>query len=495
MSETPSWTERAHKILAPLLFLSQNWISRIGVFLVTMSGVSWLFLLPSLVQGTPKDPYMGLLTVFALPGIFFLGLLLIPIGMWLQRGIHLGRKTLPATFQKISLDNPQVRTFLMFLLVATAVNVLIAGQLTSRAVTYMEGDQFCGQTCHTPMQPEYASYVNSNHAHVACTDCHVGEGAGAFLQSKIAGTRQLLLEITGGYDRPIPSPVHSLRPARDTCEKCHWPNRFTGDLFVVRTHYTDDEQNTPATTVALMRVGGHNWKGTIGIHGRHSEAAGRIDYIATDSKRQVIPEVTYTAANGTVTVYKLKGSKATADDLAKGEHRQMDCIDCHNRPTHVFELPEIAVDRQMVSGSISTALPYVKKKAVELLKASYADRETGIRETGAKLTAFYKEKYPQADADAVKNAAAAVQSVYASNVFPEMKVTWGSYPDNIGHMDSAGCFRCHDGDHVNAAGKEIPNDCAVCHDLLATEEKDPKVLKDMGVGLNLTELPAAAAKK
>ncbi len=228
MNESPLWSERAQKFLSPLLFLSQNWISRIGVFLVTTSSVSWLFLLPNLVQGTPKDPYLGLITVFALPGIFFLGLFLIPLGMWLAKRRHLGKQTLPATYQKISLDNPQVRRFLMFVLVATAINVIIAGQLTSRAVTYMEGDQFCGQTCHVPMNPEYTAYIRSNHARVMCTDCHVGEGTQAFIKSKISGTRQLLGVMTGSYSRPILSPVHDLRPARETCEKCHWAESICG---------------------------------------------------------------------------------------------------------------------------------------------------------------------------------------------------------------------------------------------------------------------------
>jgi hypothetical protein len=172
----------------------------------------------------------------------------------------------------------------------------------------------------------------------------------------------------------------------------------------------------------------------------------------------------------------------------------MDCIDCHNRPTHVFELAGNAVDRQMVSGRISPALPFVKKQAVELLKASYPDRETGIREVGAGLANFYHAKYPQADASKVNDAVQAVQAIYALNVFPDMKVTWGTYPNNIGHTDSIGCFRCHDGNHVSASGKEIPNDCSVCHDLLAMEEKDPKVLKDIGVGPNLAPLPDSSSK-
>jgi hypothetical protein len=257
----------------------------------------------------------------------------------------------------------------------------------------------------------------------------------------------------------------------------------------MRTHYGSDELNTPATTVALVRVGGQNWKDAVGIHGAHSAVSGRTDYIAVDPGRQVIPEVTYTAANGQVTVFKSNDIKVTEQQIATGQHREMDCIDCHNRPGHAFDLPENAVDKQIVDGRISSALPYVKKEAVELLRASYPNRDTGIREVGARLASFYSTKYPQADPGAVQNAAEAVQSIYSSNVFPDMKLTWGTYPNNIGHQDSPGCFRCHDGSHASSAGKTISNDCAVCHDLLAMEEKDPKILKDIGIGPNLALIP------
>ena len=220
----------------------------------------------------------------------------------------------------------------------------------------------------------------------------MGEGAGAFIQSKISGTRQLALVVMGTYDRPIHSPVLSLRPASQICERCHWPSRFTGDKFLVRTHYASDEQNTPATTVALLRVGGRNWKGTVGIHGQHSEAGGRMDYIATDNRRQVIPQVTYIAPDGKVTENKATDVKATAQQLAAGEHRTMDCMDCHNRPAHVFELPEAAVDKQMLSGQISTSLPFIKKEAVEVLRRDYPDRDTAAREIANTLQAFYRAR-------------------------------------------------------------------------------------------------------
>ena len=481
MSEPPSLNTRLQRFLTPVVYLSNNWFSRIGIFFVTAAGVSWLFLLPLIVRGAPRDPYIGLLVVFALPIVFFAGLVLIPVGIWIRRRQHKPIEGLPVTFRQISLDNPQIRQLLLFILIATAFNVVIGGQFTMRAVDYMEHDQFCGQTCHTPMQPEYTAYLRSNHARVSCTECHVGEGAQAFVESKISGTRQLIGVITGSYARPIPSPVLALRPATEICERCHWPNRFTGDMFLVRTHYASDEQNTPATTVALMRVGGHNWKGTVGIHGAHSAANGHMEYISTDGRRQVIPQVTYYSADGKVTVYKSTDVKVTAEQLARGEHRTMDCMDCHNRPTHVFELPENAIDKQILTGRISVGIPFIKKEAVEVLRHDYPDRETANREIASSLESFYHAKYPQTDQAALQRAIQAVQYVYAGNIFPAMKVTWGTYPNNIGHMDSPGCFRCHDGSHVSSDGRKINDDCATCHDLLAVEEKSPKVLQDLGV--------------
>jgi hypothetical protein len=295
--------------------------------------------------------------------------------------------------------------------------------------------------------------------------------------------RQVFAVAFNTYSRPIPSPVEDLRPARETCEHCHWPAHFSGDLFTVRTSYGTDEQNQVASTVLLMKVGGRTWRGSVGIHGAHLDDKVRIAYTATDRQRQVIPQVTYTAPDGKVTVYNSASAKVTAADLARGETRTMDCLDCHNRPTHTFQLPERAVDVAMGRGQISPKLPFIKREAVAALRKDYPNRDTGTREIAASIDGFYRAKYPQvssSDATSVKNAVDAIQAIYLSNIFPDMKITWGTYPNNLGHMDSPGCFRCHDGDHTSADGRTIPNDCSTCHDLLAVEEKNPKILSDLG---------------
>jgi len=474
---------RFYHWLSPIVFLASNPISLVGVVLVTTATVFWVFLLPTLLKNETSNPYLGIPEFLLLPGVFLTGLILIPIGIFLRRRMR-RLQGLPVTsIPELRLDSPQLQRLIGFVAVASIANVIIFSQWGYSAVNYMDTGAFCGLACHTVMQPEYTAYVNSPHAHVACVECHIGPGASWFVKSKLDGVGQVFAVAFNSYPRPIPTPVATLRPARETCEHCHWPARFSGDQFNVRTSYAANEQNEAATTVLLMKVGGYNWRGSMGIHGVHVDGKAKMVYVATDAHRQNIPRVTYTAPDGTVTVFNSASTKVSDADLAKGEERTMDCIDCHSRPTHAFQMPERAVDGAMEKGQISPQLPFIKREAVAALRKEYKDRDTATREIGATLDQFYRTNYPQvyaSSADKVKGATEGVQAIYLRNIFPEMKITWGTYANNLGHTDFPGCFRCHDGDHTSANGKTIPNDCATCHDLLAVEEKDPKVLSGLG---------------
>jgi hypothetical protein len=478
----PVRLERTYPIsmVKTLIQLGGNVISLIGVVLVTTAGVLWLFLLPSYWNPHFGSPYMGILQYLALPGVFFSGLVLMPAGVWIHnyRRRQAGQKgpELP--------QGNELRRLATFFLVTSVLNVIIGSHVLYGAVTYMDSVQFCGETCHTVMEPEYTSYQYSPHARVACVECHIGPGASWFVKSKISGTGQVLAVVLHTYPTPIPTPVTSLRPARETCEQCHWPARFSGDLLFVRTHYGDDEKNTATYTVGLMKVGGLARGGAMGIHGIHAASKGHIEYISTDDKRQVIPRVVYTDASGKVTIFNSTDAPPTEAALQKGEHRTMDCIDCHNRPTHVFQLPEQGVDQAMSDGQISTQLPFIKRQAVEVLKGAQGDRDAAVTGIATKLENYYHSNYPEVEHSqtaALKFAIKAVQVIYLRNVFPAMKVTWGTYPNNIGHMDFPGCFRCHDGNHTSASGTIIPNDCSTCHDMLAVDETNPKILSALGV--------------
>lgn len=465
---------------SPLAYLASNVISLIGVILVTTAGILWLITLPAYWRGEASTPYIGILLFLVLPGVFISGLVLIPAGIafatWKRRKAGDKGPFVP--------QGGELRRLAIFVGLTTAANLVMGSQFSYRAITYMDTDKFCGQACHTVMNPEYTAYSNSPHARVACADCHIGPGASFFVKSKLSGTGQLFAVMFNSYPRPIPSPVEALRPARETCEQCHWPRMFEGNKFFVHTEYASDAPNTPATTVALMKIGGRNFSGTVGIHGAHVFQNARMDYVSTDGHRQVIPQVTYTDPNGKVTVFNSTDVKVTPQDLARGEHREMDCMDCHNRPTHIFQVPERAVDSAMDQGSISPKLPFIKKQALEALKRSYPDHASAERGIAAYLDGFYRSGYPPvyaSEESALQSTIKTVQTIYAQNIFPDMKITWGTYPNNLGHTDFPGCFRCHDGNHASADGRTITNDCSTCHDLLAVSEQNPQILSQLGM--------------
>jgi hypothetical protein len=472
---------------SPLAYLASNIISLIGVALVTTATILWLLTFPAYWTGEASTPYIGILLFLILPGIFLFGLLLIPAGIalytWKRRKAGDKGPFLPR--------GNELRRLAIFVGLTTMVNLLMGSQFSYRAVTYMDTDNFCGKACHRVMEPEYIAYSHSPHARVACTDCHIGPGASFFVKSKLSGVGQVFAVAFHTYPEPIPTPVEQLRPARETCERCHWPEQFDGEKFFIHTEYSADEQNSAATTVALVKIGGRNFSGSVGIHGAHVDGA-KMQYVSTDQHRQVIPQVTYTDPSGKVTVFNATDAKVTAEDLARGEHRDMDCMDCHNRPTHIFQLPERALDLAMTQGSISPKLPFIKKQALEALRRNYPDRTTAAREIAASLDNFYRTTYPQiysSDAELIKSAVSTVQELYEQNIFPDMKITWGTYPNNLGHTDFPGCFRCHDGNHTSADGRTISNDCAACHDLLAVSEKNPKILTELG--MNPSPIPSA----
>jgi hypothetical protein len=468
-----------------LYYLSQNTLSLIGVVLTTSSAITligfWMydFMLPG-----PPHPYVGILLFLILPGVFVFGLLLIPIGIRLRRRRLQQISELPAVYPAVHFKTSMVRNSVLFLGIATVLNVMIFGFASYKGVSYMDSKEFCGLSCHTVMAPEYSAYENSPHSRVECAQCHIGPGAGWFVRSKLSGLRQVFAVTFHTYSRPIPSPVKYLRPARDTCEQCHWPQRFSGDKFILKTNYKDDEKNTPMTTALVMKIGGRTSSGSVGIHGRHLDDGSRIHYISTDERRQVIPVVYYTDDKGQTVEYVSTDIKVSKQELEKGEKRAMDCIDCHNRPTHAFELPANAVDLRMSRGLISPELPYIHKKSVELLKADYPDRDSAQKQIVEGIENYYRTSYPdvyEGKRTLIEQSAENAARIYLRNIFPDMKMNWGVHPNNLGHNDFSGCIRCHDGSHTSADGQTISNDCTACHNLLAVQEENPKILVDLGL--------------
>jgi nitrate/TMAO reductase-like tetraheme cytochrome c subunit len=482
--------------LRPLFYLGRNRVSQIGVGLTTSAAVTlvgfWLF---ETMNSKPVHPYSGIVFILVLPFFFLLGLLLIPVGISFERRRLRREGTLPAEYPKIDLGDASLRRAVILIAGLTVANVLILSLSAYVGVEYMDSARFCGLTCHTVMAPEYTAYLDSPHSRIACASCHIGPGAPWVVKAKIDGVRQVIAVTFGTYARPIPSPVHTLRPARATCEQCHWPQKFTGDRLKIISKFGDDEGNSPTKTVLLLKLGGRMGSRAVGIHGRHFDDKERISYVTSSPRREVIDSVTYIGDDGKSVDYasteapKEEPKEAPKEARAasathQAERRTMDCIDCHNRPTHAFQLPERAVNEAMALGRISPDLPFIHKKSIELLKITYPTREDAFQRMDKDLTEFYKAKYPdvyQARRATVETAVREVQKIYGRNVWPNMNIGWGTHPNHLGHEDFPGCFRCHDGSHKAADGRVISAECDACHSLLAQDESNPKVLADLGV--------------
>ncbi len=468
----------------PAVFLGHNAITLLGAILTTSSALTLLFFWALLIlRGGPVHPYTGIIFFLILPGFFVAGLALIPLGVFWRRARLRKAGLLPTVYPKIDLREPLLRRAAGFVLGLSIANMTILGTASYQGVAYMDTVQFCGQTCHTVMQPEFTAYERSPHQRVACVECHIGPGASFFVRSKLSGVRQVFAVTFHTYSTPIPSPVENLRPARETCEQCHWPERFSGDKLEVITKFGDDEKNSTTKTVLLMHIGGRSLdRKLVGIHGAH---LGLVTYIPADRKRQTIPWVSHRNADGATTDFASTETPPSRDLLAHGERRTMDCMDCHNRPSHVFYLPERALDREMAAGRIDASLPFIHKVGVELLKKNYPTRAAAETQIPEDLREYYRKNYfnvYNSQRAQVEQAAQTLVYIYDGNVFPAMGVTWGTYPNNLGHADFPGCFRCHDGNHKSSDGKEITQDCNTCHSLLAMDEEKPKILQELYSG-------------
>ena len=448
--------------------LFRNAITIFGAALTTTGAVLFLAFFLLELAGMHANPYLGMLFFLVFPGLFVAGLLLMPIGVWLaHRRDAAGLKAWRPAWPKLDLNEPVQRRAATVFLASTLANILIVSVAAFAGIEYMDSPQFCGQLCHEVMEPQWAGYQEGPHSRVVCVQCHIGPGAPWFVKSKMSGLRQVVAVTFNTHSRPIPSPVHDLRPARDTCEQCHWPEKFHGDkIRTVRT-YADDEANTESVTTLRLHIGGINRldKSATGIHW-HVSQQNRIEYIATDDKRQVIPYVRLDDGRGNLTEFFAEGVTDAAS--LTGERRVLDCVDCHNRPSHTFAYSaERAVDEAIAAGGFDQALPFVRREAVKVLSAPYADRAAAFAGIENGLTAFYRG-HPSVSKGAVDRAVATAKHVFGRNVFPTMNVTWGTYANNASHSDPGpssfpGCFRCHDGTHKTKQGKVISDDCSLCH--------------------------------
>lgn len=451
--------------------LLRNWLSLTGLIVVAGSFFSFLMLFAVDAMAGHANPYVGILTYMVAPAFLFLGLFLVLMGVWrTRRKLTAAGKLWPAVV--VDLSRPRDRRLMGGFILGALGFLLVSALGSYQTYHFSESTTFCGETCHTVMEPERVRYQHSAHARVGCVECHIGQGAEWFVKAKISGTYQVYATAFNKYPTPVPTPIKDLRPAQDTCERCHWPQRFSGNITKTYRRFLSDKDNTEYSLRLMLKVGGGDPK-------RHHEGGihwhinNQVEYLATDKQRLKIPWVRFTDDDGKTVEYRASSFTNTVNEA---EVRRMDCIDCHNRPSHRYETPNEAVDLALATGRLDRSMPLIRSNATALLVLPFAT----VDEATQKIAAALQAAYP-ADTR-VEKAIAVVQEVYQQNFFPLMKASWKVYPEHVGHKDWPGCFRCHDDKHVSSDGrKKITfTDCNNCHVILA-----------QGQGAELDNLSAA----
>ncbi|MFC1493524.1 NapC/NirT family cytochrome c [candidate division KSB1 bacterium] len=415
--------------------------------------------------------YFGLVLYLILPIPTIIGLILIPVGMYKNRK-EIRDKKVEKHLPVIDLNLARHRHAVLIFAIGTIFVGFFVMFLSYEGYHFTESIEFCGELCHHVMSPELTTYSNSPHAKVACVSCHVGAGADWYARSKLSGLYQVYATIFDNYSRPIETPILDLRPARETCEECHWPGR----LFPARerrfNHYLASEDNKHWSINMVVEIGGStsDISKNPGSHW-HIHGDVTVEYIAVDKKRFDIPWVRLTdKKTGKETIFQSEDSPIDSENLSQYEIRAMDCIDCHTRPTHIFKSPYKAIDEYMFADKISPMLPEIKTMGVEILSEEYSSQDSAVIKIRESVKVYYSDNYPEIIEEMsleIESAADALAEIYSNNYFPEMNSNWAIYPDHIGHLEFPGCFRCHNGNHKSAADEIITHDCNSCHTIVS----------------------------
>lgn len=454
--------------LLPVVFY--NPITLAGALIALLSFVIILFLVIVELFSESPNPYLGIITFIVLPIFVLLGIVFIIFGALKENRRLLSLKETKRHLPVIDLNNPKHQVATLIFSVGGLLLLIFSSFGTFKAYEYTDSDQFCGEVCHKVMEPEYTTYKNSPHSRVGCVKCHIGPGADWFVRSKLSGSYQVYSTIFNKYSRPIPTPVENLRPAQETCEQCHWPKHFYSEKRKEYNFFTSDEKNSEYQISMLIKVGGGSPEtgNNDGIHW-HMYLANEITYYPADKSRQIIPWVkSRSLITGEEMVYIDTSFKFTSKEKAppKDEIRRLDCIDCHNRPSHIFKQPNQTINFYLSTGKIDKTLPYIKSIGVQVLENYVKSRQTAFENIKNFVWSYYKQNFSEvafAKKESIDKAINELFNIYMRNYFPEMKANWKNYPNNIGHLYSPGCFRCHDGKHISPTGKVISSDCNICH--------------------------------
>jgi len=449
-----------------------NWLSLTGFIITTNSLILILILYLFSILSDQVNSYLGLYIYIILPAFLVLGLILIPLGLIMhvrkKKILHQSIEPWPVIDLNTKKDwATMVRIFLI-----TTIFLVASAMGSYRAFQYTESVEFCGTLCHQVEEPEYVTYQNSSHARVRCVECHVGQGANWYVKSKLTGLYQVYSVMTKKYPRPIPTPIHNMRPERETCERCHWPEKIYSRKLQVQRSYLADSANTEWNMSLLMKIGPefNSMGNSEGIHW-HINKNFRIDYASNAHNRENIPWVKLTnLQTGEVKIFMDEENQLDKKTFDTLEVRTMDCMDCHNRPSHLFKSASDYVDNAFVSGLLPKNLTFFKEAAMEALKMPFSDKDIAMRDIRAKVLQYYKDKQPEvlkSDEVRILKAISVIQKEYSLNAFPYMKADASRYPNHIGHLESEGCFRCHSGRHKTSKGETISKNCEICHTIIA----------------------------
>jgi len=451
-----------------------NWTSFIGavIAIVSLFMIGFLFVIS--IFFAEGSSYLGLFLWIVLPTFLVLGLIIIPAGMIIQHGKDRKKKIVyEKAWPKVDLNDPRTRNAAVIFGVGSVFFLLLSAVGSYEAFHYTESVKFCGTLCHEVMKPEYVAYQNSSHARVACVECHVGSGADWYVRSKLSGLYQVYAVTLGTYPKPIPTPIMNLRPARETCEECHWPQKFYARQLVVEKHYLSDQNNTEWDIHLQMKTGpAYSALGLQeGIHW-HINPDVKIEYVATENTRQSIPWVRYTnSKSGEVYTYYDEENTITQQQLDSLEVRIMDCMDCHNRPSHDYQTPGEFINNALTAGHIPKELPDIKSLAMTVLSGiNFSTTDSALNYIQTEVLNYYQSGYEDLfrnNKATIEKAIAGIQEAFRKNVFPEMNVKWSAYQNNIGHLEFMGCFRCHNDRHQDKSGRIISRDCNLCHAIVA----------------------------
>jgi len=454
--------------------------------LTTFGAISGIIYLAGTLLYHVENPYIGIIFLSVVPPSFFGGLMLVPVGVYLrfrqQRRSDptLVEKPLSGILQNLSGEG-DVRNRILIFVLFTGINLALIVMIFVGSLEFLDSAAFCGSLCHTVMTPEYVVYQRSPHMKVGCVECHIGHGASWFVKSKISGVRQVYAVLADTYSRPIPTPIEHLRPARDTCEECHWPEKFHSDKLKIITHYADDRNNTKSYTALLLKIGGSEAEGSRGggIHW-HVNPGNRVTYVSEEGGRMDIPWVRLESEGRSPAEYRFTGSELSDTEIDESHKRTVDCVDCHNRPSHIYRTIDEELESMFGQWTDLQTVPYLKKAASEVLSRQFSEESIERGEVGEALLAWYNDlPEEEPDPSLLELAAEKIQEIYRWNSWPNMDITWGTYPNHIGHTTSPGCLRCHGNNHITADGDPVDSDCRLCHTILALEEENPPLFEYM----------------